>query len=58
MEEENLNVDNCIYTSINNDKELLNLPDGSIIKRTFSKFLSKISKQRIVHVASYFDRFL
>ena len=33
MEEENLNVDNCIYTSINNDKELLNLPDGSIIKR-------------------------
>lgn len=33
MEEENLNVDNYIYTSINNDKELLNLPDGSIIKR-------------------------
>lgn len=30
MEEENLNVDNCIYTSINNDKELLNLPDGSM----------------------------
>ena len=33
MEEENLNVDDYIYTSINNDKELLNLPDGSIIKR-------------------------
>ena len=32
MEEENLNVDNCIYTSINNDKELLNLPDVLLLK--------------------------
>lgn len=49
MEEENLNVDDYIYTSINNNKELLNLPDGSIIKRIKESHTLTNDKLYVIH---------
>ena len=49
MEEENLNVDDYVYKSINNDKELLNLSDGSIIKRIKESHTLTNGKLYVIH---------